>query len=129
MAEFRFLRVIGGVTRFAKATVAAEAASEWQTVQSENVRSLARVYGDAVERGVNAAVAAHRSGGGSPYRVHVLEIIESAVDTSADVVECAVAVATWKSFGHEEARALLEAASGTWAVRFNWEVQDPEPMK
>lgn len=127
MAEFRFLRVIGGVTRFAKATVAAEAASEWRTVQSENVRSLAGVYGDAIDRGVNAAIRAHSSQGGAPYRVHVLEIIESAVDTSVDVVECAVAVATWKSFGHDEADAVLEALSGTWGVRFKQEVQDPEP--
>lgn len=118
MAEFRFLRVIGGVTRFAKATVAAEPANEWRIGQSENVRLLARVYGDAIDRGINAAITAHSSRGGAPYRVHVLEVIESAVDTSADAVECAVAVATWKSFGRDEADAVLEALSGTWGVRF-----------
>jgi hypothetical protein len=117
-AEFKFLQTSGGVTRFVKATVDSAQAATWEVVLSDAVTALSRVYGDTVVRGVSAAIAEHERRGGPPHRVQVIELIETAADTSADVVQCAVTVATWKSFGHGEGDVVAQLDAGLWHALF-----------
>ncbi|AKV04379.1 hypothetical protein AKJ09_11042 [Labilithrix luteola] len=46
------------------------------------------------------------------------DLIETAVDTSPGVVGCAVAMATWKSFGGEEGEVSIRFDGERWKAAF-----------
>ncbi len=118
MVDYRFLRTFAGQTRFAKATVVSVASHTWSVELSKQVGELAPLYGSAIASGVERAVAEQNRRKQPPYTVSVLNIVESPADTSADAIECAVAVAAWKSFGGEEQDISIDFEEGRWKVSF-----------
>ena len=117
-AEFRFLRTHGGVTRFARVAVVSELAEGWTITLSYAPEEPAPIHGDAVREGISRATAEQERLKGPRYRIDVHALAESVVDTSADAVECAATVAAWKSFGRDEAAAVVYFGDGRWRVRF-----------
>lgn len=115
-AEYRFLRTSGGVTRFAKATVESKPSERWEITHGDDLKGLYPIYEDAIRRGIESAVTEQERRAGEPHRVSLVALLEAASDTSADVVECSVAAATWKSFGYTEDDIRLELAAGLWHV-------------
>lgn len=118
MAEYRFLRTHQGVTRFAKVTVVSIASSCWSIVLSDAVRELGAVYGDAIQSGLSLAIAEQNQRGGQQYAITVTEIVETAVDTSTDAVECAAVVAAWKSFEEKEQDISIRFDGVRWKATF-----------
>lgn len=118
MAEYRFLRTQDGVTRFARATVVSTESTAWSTAVDEAVEELGSVFGHAIQSGLDLAVAAQNQRKGPRHTVVVMSLVETAVDTSPDAVECAVAVATWKSFGGDEHDVSITFDGGRWKASF-----------
>jgi hypothetical protein len=118
MAEYRFLRTRDGATRFAKVTVVSTEASAWSTTLSEGLQELGAVYGQAIQNGLSLVIAEQNRQNGQAYAIVVTGLIETAADTSPDVVECAVAVATWKSFGKDERDMSIGFDGGRWKATF-----------
>jgi hypothetical protein len=117
MGEYRFLRTRAG-TRFAKVTVVSTASPAWNTALSDSVGELAALYGQAIQNGLHLAVGAQNRRKGQPYTILVTYLIETVVDTSPDAVECAVAVATWKSFAEAEHEVSIRSEGGRWTAAF-----------
>lgn len=121
IAEYRFLRTRAGATRFAHVTVISAEASAWSSTRSDAVQSLEPGYGQAIQSGLALAIAEQKRRNGRSFAITVTRLVETVVDTSADVVECAVAVATWKSFGNEERDVSLDFEGGRWKATFHEE--------
>jgi hypothetical protein len=118
LAEYRFLRTRDGLTWFADVTVVSAEASAWSITRSDAIQELEPVYGEAIERGLALAMAEQQRRNGPSFAIAVSRLIEAVVDTSADVVECAVAVAAWKSFGNEEREVSIDFEEGRWTASF-----------
>lgn len=52
------------------------------------------------------------------YAIVVLTLIEIVADTSLDVVECAVFMAAWKSFGNDGRDLSIDFDGGRWKATF-----------
>jgi hypothetical protein len=116
-ADFRFLRAGKGTSRFARVVLTATPAAQWEThLQLQG--DQAAYHGEAIRAGIALASAAHAERGGPPHRIELEELIETAVDTMPDAVECAVAVAAWIALGHDEGEACFAFADGRWQVSF-----------
>gem|GEM_PF-5769743 len=156
IAEYRFLRTRNGAARppgtaeggeetartnaptwFAHVTIVSAEASAWSSTRSDAVEELEPVYGHAIQRGLALAMAEQKRRNGPSFAITVTRLVETVVDTSADVVECAVAVAarppgtaeggeetarkdgaTWKSFGNEGREVSLDFQDGRWMASF-----------
>lgn len=118
MAEYRFSRTRDGVTRFAEATVVSTVSQTWETAFSSAVKELNALYGQAIRNGVDLAIAEQNRREGPSYTVVVTSLVETVVDTSPDAVECAVAVAAWKSFGKDDQDVSIRFDGGLWKVSF-----------
>ncbi len=116
MAEYRFLQTRDGITRFAKATVFSTECQTWGVTLVEETSTFHR---KAVYDGVYLAIAEQSQRNGTRYAVVVTSIVETAADTSPDAVECAVAIATWMSFGREARDLSVRFEQGRWNVLFN----------
>lgn len=118
IAEYRFLRTRNGATWFAHVTIVSAEASAWSSTRSDAVEELEPVYGHAIQRGLALAMAEQKRRNGPSFAIAVSRLIEAVADTSADVVECAVAVAAWKSFGNEGREVSLDFQDGRWMASF-----------
>ena len=128
MADYRFLRTHDGVTRFARVTVVATESEAWSTALSEDVRQLGAVYGQAIQEGLALAIAEQNRQNGQKFAIVVTSLLETAIDTSTDAIECAVAVATWKSFGEEKRDVTISFAGGRWSAAFEQSQVHSEPL-
>lgn len=117
-AEYRFLRTHEGVTRFAKIAVVSKPASDWGVGLDSGLKEAGGIYGDAIRRGLALAMAAQERRRGERHVIIVEELVETVVDTSMDSVECAAAMAAWKSFGMSENDARVEFREGRWRIAF-----------
>jgi hypothetical protein len=118
IAEYRFLQTRDGVTRFAKVTVVSTESPSWSNALSDSVRELTAVYGEAIQSGLDQAIAEQNRRKGPRYSVVVTSLVETAVDSSPDAVECAVLVATWKSFGNGDRDVSISFDGGRWNASF-----------
>ena len=115
-SSFRFIKYSGAVPRFAGVTVGSDEAEEWSIEWRLSEPGLMRLYGSAIEDGVRAACLEHAKRGGTPGRITVFELVETACDTTPDAVRCASFGATWKALGHPQEQVLLEW-DGEWSAR------------
>ncbi len=114
MADYRFLETRGGA-RFAKASVVSTPSETWSCVLDA---SVCAVHAPAVRQGLALAIAEQDRRGGQKYAVVVTALLETAADTTSDAVECAVALAAWKSFGAGEEDVSVHFDAGTWRPVF-----------
>jgi hypothetical protein len=119
IAEHRFMRTRNGAVRFARVTISSEVAPEWSVSISGALDALQADYGEAIGRGVSLAVAEQTRRAGRSHRIEVLALVETLSDTTIDAVECAAAIAAWKSFGGEAGQATEYFEAGRWSVKFN----------
>lgn len=77
-----------------------------------------RTRDGVTQDGVHLAIAEQSRRLGQFYSIVVTGLVETAGDTSPDVVECAVAVATWKSFGGDERDVSIRFDAGRWKATF-----------
>ena len=117
MAEYRFLRKHGGFF-FAKVAVESTLDASWSTSLAPTVKDLPPGYGQALLRGLSLAVAEQSRRKGPSYQVVVTNLLESAADTTPEVVECTAAVAAWKSFGNREEEVEIAFEDGRWKASF-----------
>ena len=108
-----------GAIRFARVTISSEVAPQWSVSLSGALDSLQAEYGEAIRRGVSLALAEKTSRGGQNYRIEVVKLEATLSDTTNDAVECAAAIATWKSVGGEAGQFFEYFEAGRWSVKFN----------
>jgi hypothetical protein len=115
---YRFLRTREGITGFAKVEVSSRPSDKWAISWSVGLDEQMAIYGETVTEAVMAAAAGHERLGGGRHSVQVDLLIESAVDTKADAVFCAAAIAAWKSWGRAEEDVSIAYVNGRWRVEF-----------
>ncbi|MDQ5824660.1 MAG: hypothetical protein M3441_10695 [Chloroflexota bacterium] len=121
--EYRFLRTRDGVTSFASVTVELQPSSIY-SVTSDNLiyndseELYNGFYNTALAEGVEIAARAHEQRGGEPQHVEIVKLHATLIDSRADAVRCATALATWKALGHSEDEVNVLFANGEWRVEF-----------
>lgn len=118
MAEYRFLQTRNGAVTFAKISVVSSASEAWVVVMGEAVKVAEVAYGQAILDGLKIAMEEQDKRNGPRFSIVVNELVETVADTTADAVECAAAVAAWKSFGGEEDDIVLRFGGGRWQAFF-----------
>ncbi len=133
IAEYKFLRSHNRITGFAKVIVNSVESDAWEIVwtlsasllepaygerTAATMPHLEREYGRDVQVGIELAAQEHKRRGGTPQRVEVLALIETLVDTTPDATACAAAMATWLSWGCDQADAEVVVEDERWQVRF-----------
>ncbi|MDR2980893.1 MAG: hypothetical protein LBV12_01455 [Puniceicoccales bacterium] len=117
-ASFKFFRVNSrNIASIAIVSVDVVESNQYRIVWQEKALSLKKIYGDAVLKGINAAIEQHTMLGGGIVCISVVEIIEFYADTSSDSVMCASALATWKALGYGEESTKIVYENG-WTVTF-----------
>lgn len=116
--EYRFLRHQGGVTAFARVSIESRPNDVWTTILDALPEGDRAEYAAALEGGIDVAASAHTQRGGAPQIVAVTVLEQVFVDTKADAVRCAAAMAAWKSWDHPEADGLIRFADGEWGITF-----------
>ena len=117
IAEYQFMKSLGG-TRFARVTVESAPADSWTVIWDDSADPMwRRLFGAAIESGVNQAIAEARGCGCGPFAVRIVQVVSVAVDATEDAMTCAAAMAAWKSWGGNEA-AVQFFHDGNWTVKF-----------
>ena len=115
--EYRFVRTKNNITGCAGVALAAEPAEEWSVRLFPALGHSIDRYREAIRSGVATAIEAHkRRDDGARYDIEVTSLIESLVDTMADTVEVASAIAARRAFGHAEKDAVASFVAGRWQV-------------
>ena len=117
ISRHRFLHTRDGVTSFALVGVTSQPSDDW-IVEWHGSVTRYKDLDAAAEEGVDIAVREHEHRGGEPHLIEIVELIETPVDTRADAVRCAAALATWKALGHSESDANVMFEEGEWRVTF-----------
>lgn len=123
-AEYRFLRTHQGRTAFAKIGVEAEIAEDWNIsvrIAPEDIE----LFAGAIVNGVAIAIRQQERVQDVRYQIVVTSLLHTISDTTLDAVECAAAVATWKSLGGTEDDAFITFENERWCVTFG--VNPPRP--
>lgn len=103
---------------FAQVTVCSEPSAASRVEWDDGLDGMRRVWGADIEKGIEQAADAHRKGGGAAHSVRVVDVVDVPVDTRADAVRCAAAIAAWTSFGGDESAAGAALDAGGWKVVF-----------
>jgi hypothetical protein len=112
------MRIIAGIPSYAAMTVLCRGALAWEFTIEIPITPVLTRYTEAIYRGLKLAAAEHEKRGGPPHHIKVIELLQTAVDTSNDSVECAAAGATWNALGHDENDLVFTFSNRTWRVDF-----------
>ncbi len=116
--SYKFFRMRQGIASFAEMSVRAVPNDTMIIDWPKKLDPPMSTYADAITWGIALAYQQHQHFGGMPARIEVVEIVEVPVDTKADAVTCAAAVATWLALGHDESEIAFEFKGG-WTVSFD----------
>ncbi len=106
--QCRFLKTEAGITFFARAWVDAEAAGSGAGVENALPEATEAGSGEVARRSEPSWVEAALDGmravseythADGEYRLRLIRLVGTAVDTRADVVRCAAALAAWQALG------------------------------
>jgi hypothetical protein len=116
--RYKFFRVNGGLCSFAEVELRSTPSDAWRIDWTPGLEALKKLYGDAVEQGLEAAARAHQALGGTPRVTEILALVHTYVDTQPAAVECATAIAAWREWGHPEEDCQEAFNDGRWRVSF-----------
>lgn len=114
---YKFFRMWRGIASFAQITVDTRPCAAHELTWNATEVLTLHLYRDAIALGVEAAHMRHCELGGETACVTIVDFVDVMVDTKADAVTCAAALATWKALGHDEAAAVVEYRD-EWTVSF-----------
>lgn len=122
--KYRFLKTRNGRTNFARVAFESEQSVDWEVIYPDK-EHIDYCYWDDIayckkdiEIGIGIAKEAHEALSEEFFRIALTLLHINFVDFTPDTVQCAAAIAAWKSFGHSEDEVEIVREDDMWKVVF-----------
>jgi hypothetical protein len=113
-----FRQVKNSVGNFAHVSLLCHPGKEYAVHWSADENESKVIHSLALLQGIEDSYRKHLAEGGAPSAFTIEEVQELPVDTTADAMRCAAAMATWRALGHGEHSAKI-IHDAEWRVAYS----------